>query len=103
RARGVRRLPAQEARGRRRAAPDPQHPRRRLRPARAVSLRRRLVLLSAAAVAAAVVVAATATYVVARAQLRGHLDDELRSFSGGVVIVQTQNSKPVPGSVRTQT
>ncbi len=54
-----------------------------------MTLQRRLVLLSAAAVATAVVVAASATYVLARAQLRGHLDDELRSFAGDVVFVRT--------------
>jgi two-component system, OmpR family, sensor histidine kinase MprB len=67
-----------------------------------MSLRRRLVLFSAAAVATAIVLAATATYVIVRAQLRGHLDNELRDFAGGVVIVKTQK-KVERGSARTTT
>ena len=59
-ARGVRRLPAAEDRGGRGAAADPYGARRRLRPARAMTLRARLTLSAALAVAAAVVLASIA-------------------------------------------
>ncbi len=49
-----------------------------------MSIRRRLVLLAAAAVAVAVALAAVVTFVLARAQLRGQVDDALRSATPAV-------------------
>ena len=77
-ARGLRRLPAPEDRGRRRAAPHPHGSRHRLRAARAMTLRTRLTLSAALAVAAAVVLASIVVYFVVRSELRGEVDESLR-------------------------
>ncbi len=78
---GLRRLPAAQDRGRRRVAPDPHGSRRRLRAARAMTLRRRLALVAAAAVAIAIALASGIVYVVVRGELRGQLDGELRQVA----------------------
>ncbi len=68
-----------------------------------MTLRRRLVLLVAAAVAVAVVLASAVTYVVIREQLRGQVDDALRSLTpvvqpaGGDVLIAPA---PAPGATR---
>ncbi|HEU4656200.1 MAG TPA: HAMP domain-containing sensor histidine kinase [Capillimicrobium sp.] len=49
-----------------------------------MSIRRRLVLLAAGAVAVAVAGAAVTTYVLARAQLRGQVDDSLRRMAPAI-------------------
>jgi two-component system, OmpR family, sensor histidine kinase MprB len=51
---------------------------------RLMSFRDRLVLLAATAVAVAVVVSSAVVYVVVREQLRGHVDDQLRSLVADV-------------------
>ena len=73
-ARRLHQLPAQEDRSRRQAAPDPHGARRRLRPARAMSLRARLVLVAAAAVAVAVVLASVVVYFLVSSELRGQVE-----------------------------
>src|SRR5206468_4338321 len=92
-ARGLRRLPAPQDGGRRRAAPHPHRARRRVRPARVVnaprlpiswarwpmSFRLRVTLLATAAVAIAVVAASAVVYVVVRHQLLGEVDSSLSS------------------------
>ena len=60
-----------------------------------MSYRRRLMLLAALAVSLAVALASVATYVSVRAQLRGAVDDGLRSISAGV---RTEPQPPVEGS-----
>lgn len=59
-----------------------------------MSFRRRLVLASGVAVAVAVVLASFTVYLLVRSQLRGQVDDQLRSFAGGVFAVRvTTNAK----------
>jgi two-component system sensor histidine kinase MprB len=60
-----------------------------------MTFRRRLILLAAAAVAIAVVLASAIVFLVVRGQLRGQVDDQLRSLVDDIV-VPTQ----VPGSAR---
>jgi two-component system, OmpR family, sensor histidine kinase MprB len=51
-----------------------------------VSFRQRLTLFSAAGIALVLVVGSVATYLIVRNQLRGQIDESLRSQSGAVVI-----------------
>ena len=99
---GLRRLPAAQDRGRRRAAPDPHRARRRLRAARAMTLRRRLALVAAAAVAVAVVLASGIVYVVVRGELRGQLDTELRQVGDARmktgVVLGPAGGRPLPAA-----
>ena len=89
-ARGLRRLPAAQARVRRRAACPPDGARRRLCAARAMSFRARITLAAAAAVAVAVAVVSVAVYVVTRGRaVRGQVDDELRDRAGEAVLRAT--------------
>jgi two-component system sensor histidine kinase MprB len=62
-----------------------------------MSYRRRLMLLAALAVSLAVALASVATYVSVRAQLRGAVDDQLRSLSASV---RTEPRPPAEGSTR---
>ena len=78
-ARGVRGIPAPQAGGGRRAAAAADGARRRLRPARAVSFRRRIAVTAASAVAVAVVLGSIVAYVVVRDVLRDQIDASLRS------------------------
>jgi two-component system sensor histidine kinase MprB len=55
-----------------------------------VRFHRRLILLVASAVAVAIVVASILVYVIARAELRGHVDSELRAQSSGVFTVEAR-------------
>src|SRR5205814_4087738 len=90
-ARCLHRLPAAQDRGGRQAETDPHGSRRRLRTARAgMSFRTRLALVAAVAVALAVVVASAVVFVVVRNQLRGQVDDTLRSRAGAIA------SSPLP-------
>src|SRR5206468_7116262 len=73
-----RRLPAPQAPRRRRARPDPHRARRRLRPARAVTLRRRIAGTASLAVALVVLIVAIGVYVAVRSELRGEVDNALR-------------------------
>ena len=86
-ARGLRRLPAPQARGGRRAAADPHGPRRRLRPARAVSFRRRLALSCGAAVA-----------VVGRARLGARVLDRARHAARARSTTRCATRSRWPGS-----
>src|SRR5206468_3104749 len=74
----VHRLSETQARGRGRAAAHPHGARRRLRPARAVSLRGRIALVGGIAVAVAVAGVAVGSYAAVRSQLRGEIDNSLR-------------------------
>src|SRR4029078_13065472 len=78
------RVPAPQDGGGRQAATDPDGPRGRGRPARAISFRARLAIDAAAAVALAVVLASVAVYVVVRNELRGTLDSALRDRAAQV-------------------
>src|SRR5262249_19861322 len=92
---GLRRLPAPQDRGGRRAAADPHRARRRLRAARAMTLRRRLALVAAAAGAIAIVVASLVVYRVLRGELRGRVDDELRASGTRVpFIARIESASP---------
>ena len=62
-----------------RPAADPDDPRRRLRPARAMSFRTRLTLAAAAAVAVAVVARVRDHYAIVRNELRDDVDATLQS------------------------
>src|ERR671929_1393322 len=85
-ARRLHRLPAAQDGGGRQAAPDPHRPRRRLRPARAVSFRARLTLVAAAAVALAVVLASVVVWLVVRNQLYRELDNRLKSRAAEITV-----------------
>src|SRR5213076_882506 len=89
-ARRLHRLPETQDRGGRKAEADPDGSRRRLRAPRTVSFRTRLTLVAAAAVALAVVAASLVVFFVVRNQLRGQVDDALRSrardFTPGLTI-----------------
>ena len=63
-----------------------------------MSLRARMVLGAAGAVAVAVVLAAAATYVLARGQLRGEVDDSLqgRARAAAAFGVRLESSRPFP-------
>ena len=61
---------------------------------RRLSFRRRLVLFCALAVAVAICAASAVVYVVARGELRGRVDDELRTFATRVVPVQAKLPAP---------
>src|SRR5439155_4846379 len=73
------RLPAAQDRSGRRASADPDRPRRRLRPARAMSFRARLTLVAAAAVALAVIAASAVVWFVVNDQLYTQVDNRLKS------------------------
>jgi two-component system, OmpR family, sensor histidine kinase MprB len=57
-----------------------------------MSFRKRLTLFSAAGIALVLVVGSVATYLVVRSQLRGEIDESLRSRSGEVVITRAEQS-----------
>jgi two-component system, OmpR family, sensor histidine kinase MprB len=61
-----------------------------------MTFRRRLVLLTSLAVACTLVAGSAAVYLIVRGELRGQVDDQLRSFAGDVFIVQ--GKAPGPGS-----
>ena len=63
----------------RQASADPDDPRGRLRPPRAMSFRTRLTLAAAAAVAVAVVGASAITFALVRSELRSQVDETLQS------------------------
>src|SRR5881392_1143470 len=82
--RRLRRLPAAQARDGGPDAVDPYRAGRRLRAARAMTIRRRLSLAAAVAVAVAVAVACAAAYVGVRAKMRGEIDHQLGSRAAAV-------------------
>src|SRR5262249_45073245 len=79
-ARGLRRLPAAQARGRRASAADPHRARRRLRlPARAVTIGRRVILATSAALVAVVVLLSLFAYELVKHELYARTDTSLNS------------------------
>ena len=99
-ARGVHRRSAAEDRGRRRTAPDPHDPRRRLRPAGAgmtMSLRSRLTVGTVALLSIAIAVALLTAYLLVRHELRSEIDRSLKSRAAAIAAVARQ----LPAAART--
>src|SRR5262249_48603008 len=99
-ARGLRRLPAPQDRGRRRVAPAAHDARRRLRAARGVTvaLRGRLMLMSSLIVGVILVLGSCVAYAAVRNQQIGQIEDALR---GNVAFYQRVaarfSGEPPPG------
>src|SRR5207253_46751 len=83
-ARRVRRLPAPQDGGGRRAPPHPERPGRGFHAAAAVTLRARLTLVSAGLVAAALVVAGIVIYASTAVNTRAEVDDSLRRQAAAI-------------------
>ena len=79
-ARGLRRLPATQARGGRPAAPDPDGPRRRLRDARGtMTIGKRVILATSAALVTVVVLLSVFAYQLVKRELYSRIDVTLRT------------------------